>query len=110
MVAARSLYRSNHPEADMEDLIIYTTTQTHSLGAKAGLILGLKVKALEVRFEDKLSLRGATLRNVLEEDISNGMHPFIMSKYLMLLTLHTGTLTSFYFHSRYDWHDIHWCK
>ena len=97
VVAARSLYWRNRPEVGMEDLIIYTTTQTHSLGAKAGIVFGLKVKALEVRFEDKLSLRGATLRNALEEDISNGMHPFIMSKYLMPLKLHTGTLTSLYF-------------
>jgi len=80
VVAARSLYQRNHPDIDMEDLVIYTTTQTHSLGAKAGLILGIKVKALEVRFEDQLSLRGATLRKALEEDIGSGIHPFIMSK------------------------------
>jgi len=80
----------------MDDLVIYTTTQTHSLGAKAGLILGLKVKALEVRFEDKLSLRGATLRNALEEDICSGLYPFIMSKYLMPLMALDGTLNSLF--------------
>jgi len=81
----------------MKDLIIFTTTQTHSLGAKAGLILGLKVKTLEVRFEDKLSLRGATLRGALEEDISSGIHPFLMSKHLVPLTLDAGTLSSFFY-------------
>ena len=99
VVAARSRYQRNHPEVDMDDLVIYTTTQTHSLGAKAGLILGLKVKALEVRFEDKLSLRGATLRNALEEDISSGIHPFLMGKYLVPLTLDAGTISSFFLQS-----------
>ena len=83
----------------MDDLVVYTTTQTHSLGAKAGLALGLKVKALEVRFEDKLSLRGATLRNALEEDISSGIHPFLMGKYLVPLTLDAGTISFLFLQS-----------
>jgi len=82
----------------MEDLVIYTTTQTHSLGAKAGLILGIKVKPLEVRFEDQLSLRGATLRKALEEDIGSGIHPFIMSKSLCLS------------YSMDTFNEIDWCK
>lgn len=78
MVAARSLYQRDHPDVKMEDLVIYTTTQTHSLGLKAGLVLGLNVRALEVRAEDQFALRGETLRQALEEDKKLGKRPFIL--------------------------------
>ncbi|KAM6502085.1 Pyridoxal phosphate-dependent transferase [Amanita muscaria] len=78
VVAARSRYQGLHPEAKMEDLIIYTTTQTHSLGAKAGIVLGLPVRAIEVWPEDKYAVRGATLRAAIEEDAKLGRKPFIL--------------------------------
>ncbi|KAF8971067.1 pyridoxal phosphate-dependent transferase [Flammula alnicola] len=78
VVAARSLYQRDHPHAKMEDLVIYTTTQTHSLGAKAALVLGLKVRALDVKLEDQFSLRGDVLRDALEEDARIGRKPFIL--------------------------------
>ncbi|EJC97858.1 uncharacterized protein FOMMEDRAFT_171270 [Fomitiporia mediterranea MF3/22] len=78
VVAARSSYTLSHPGIDLSKLIIYTTTQTHSLGAKAALILGLQVRALEVTLEDAFSLRGVTLRNALEEDKKAGLHPFVL--------------------------------
>ncbi|KDR75274.1 hypothetical protein GALMADRAFT_249272 [Galerina marginata CBS 339.88] len=78
VVAARSLYQRQHPETKMEDLIIYTTTQTHSLGAKAGLVLGLQVRSIEVKTEDELSLRGDALRHALDEDAKLGRKPFIL--------------------------------
>ena len=65
----------------MEDLVIYTTTQTHSLGTKAGIILGLPVRALQVWPEDRYALRGATLRTALEEDASRGRKPFFLSTF-----------------------------
>jgi hypothetical protein len=55
----------------MEDLVIYTTTQTHSIGVKAGLVLGLSVRALDVT---------STLQAALKEDEKNGRKPFILSK------------------------------
>ncbi|KAI0826139.1 pyridoxal phosphate-dependent transferase [Irpex lacteus] len=78
IVAARSLYTSRNPNAKLEDLIIYTTTQTHSLGVKAGLVLGLECRALEVTAEDKFALRGNTLKNAIEEDEARGKHPFVL--------------------------------
>ncbi|KAF9528480.1 aromatic-L-amino-acid decarboxylase [Crepidotus variabilis] len=78
VVAARSLYQRNHPDVPLESLVIYTTTQTHSLGAKAGLILGIKVKALEVKLEDQLCLRGEDLEKALEKDTNAGLRPFIL--------------------------------
>lgn len=60
--------------------MVYTTTQTHSLGAKAALILGLRERSLEVFSEDEYGLSGETLRQALEEDQKNGNHPFILSK------------------------------
>ncbi|KAI5119405.1 hypothetical protein M0805_005948 [Coniferiporia weirii] len=78
VVAARSLYTRTHPGVDLSKLIIYTTTQTHSLGTKAALILGLQTRALEVCMEDGLSLRGSVLSDALEEDKKAGLHPFIL--------------------------------
>jgi aromatic-L-amino-acid decarboxylase len=63
----------------MEDMVIYVTTQTHSLGLKAGMVLGLSVRALPVKEEDKFSLRANTLRACLAEDLASGKHPFVLS-------------------------------
>jgi aromatic-L-amino-acid/L-tryptophan decarboxylase len=78
IIAARSAYKAARPDTRLEDMRIYTTTQTHSLGLKAGVILGLAVRALEVKEEDNFSLRGDTLRMALEEDKKNGLHPFVL--------------------------------
>jgi aromatic-L-amino-acid decarboxylase len=77
-VAARSRYIREHPHVAMEDLVLYITTQTHSLGKKAGLVLGLKVRTLEVTAQDNFALRGDTLKVALEEDVNAGFHPFIL--------------------------------
>ncbi|KAF8629833.1 hypothetical protein AX15_003200 [Amanita polypyramis BW_CC] len=77
-VAARSRYQREHPNCKAEDLVIYTTTQTHSLGMKAGLVLGLNVRALEVREKDQFALKGETLRTALMEDERAGLKPFIL--------------------------------
>ena len=73
-----------HPDVPAEKLVLYTTTQTHSLGKKAGLVLGLKVRALEVTTEDNYALRGVTLKRALEEDASAGLHPFMLSLCFLL--------------------------
>ncbi|KAL5482501.1 BZZ1 [Sanghuangporus weigelae] len=78
IVAARSAYTRVHPEVDISKLVIYTTTQTHSLGEKAALILGLRARALDVTLENAFSLRGTTLQAALEEDINVGLHPFVL--------------------------------
>lgn len=59
---------------------MYTTTQTHSLGLKAGLILGLPVYAIPVHYEDGYCLRGKGLREVLEKDKAEGKHPFVIGE------------------------------
>lgn len=78
VVAARSRYSRAHPEVPLNKLVIYGTTQTHSLGAKAALILGLQFKAIEVYAKDNYSLRGESLVKALEEDRQAGMHPFVV--------------------------------
>ncbi|KAF9240382.1 pyridoxal phosphate-dependent transferase [Melanogaster broomeanus] len=70
VATARSRYISRNPEVLTESLVLYTTTQTHSLGKKAGLVLGLNVRALEVTSEDNYALRGETLQRALTEDRS----------------------------------------
>ncbi|KAI0325736.1 aromatic-L-amino-acid decarboxylase [Cubamyces sp. BRFM 1775] len=76
-VAARARYVRENPDVKLEDLVIYTTTQTHSLGVKAGLVLGLEVRALPVKPEDEYGLRGETLRQALVEDHAKGKRPFV---------------------------------
>ncbi|KAI0783433.1 pyridoxal phosphate-dependent transferase [Abortiporus biennis] len=78
IVAARSAYTKKHPGVKHEDLIIYTTTQTHSLGTKAALVLGLQCRALQVKAEDEFGLRGDTLKQAIEEDTKQGKHPFVI--------------------------------
>ncbi|OCH88704.1 aromatic-L-amino-acid decarboxylase [Obba rivulosa] len=78
VVAARERYMRMHSDTKAESLVIYTTTQTHSLGVKAGLVFGIECRALEVRAEDAYALRGATLKNALEEDQKRGKRPFIL--------------------------------
>ena len=80
IVAARSRYQRLHPDVPIDKLVVYVTTQTHSLGLKAGLVLGLPVHAIPVRSEDNYSLRGGDLREVLERDKAEGKHPFVISK------------------------------
>ena len=75
------MYARQHPGTKLEDLVIYTTTQTHSLGTKAGLALGLAARSLQVTAEDNYSLRGDTLRKALEEDHRTGKRPFILSSF-----------------------------
>jgi aromatic-L-amino-acid decarboxylase len=65
----------------MENLVLYISSQTHSLGKKAGLVLGLKVRTLQVTAEDDFALRGDTLKAALEEDVNAGFHPFILSMF-----------------------------
>ncbi|KAG1717998.1 pyridoxal phosphate-dependent transferase, partial [Suillus occidentalis] len=77
-VAARSRYIREHPHVAMENLVLYISSQTHSLGKKAGLILGLKVRTLQVTAQDDFALRGDTLKVALEEDVNAGLHPFIL--------------------------------
>ena len=78
IVAARSRYQRLHQNVPIDKLVIYTTTQTHSLGLKAGLILGLSVSALPVYSEDGYSLRGQGLRNAIARDKAEGKHPFVI--------------------------------
>ena len=80
VVAARSRYQRLHPDVPIDKLVIYTTTQTHSLGLKAGLVLGLPVYAIPVRAEDNYSLRGQSLREVIEKDKAEGKHPFVIGE------------------------------
>ena len=79
-VAARARYLRENPDAKLEDLIIYTSTQTHSLGVKAGLVLGLEVRALEVAAEDEYALRGETVRTALAGDTARGKKPFLLGE------------------------------
>ncbi|KAK0432104.1 pyridoxal-dependent decarboxylase conserved domain-containing protein [Desarmillaria tabescens] len=78
IVAARASYQRSYPDTKLEEFIIYVTSQTHSLGIKAGMVLGLSVRILEVKAEDNYSLRGDTLRSALEQDIEAGKKPLIL--------------------------------
>ncbi|KAF8803201.1 hypothetical protein BYT27DRAFT_7226075 [Phlegmacium glaucopus] len=78
VVAARTRYQKDHPDVKLEDLVIYTTSQTHSLGSKAGVVLGLQVRVIDVAHDDQFALRGKSLRDALEEDAKIGRKPFLL--------------------------------
>lgn len=59
-------------------LLMYVTTQTHSIGVKAALILGLDVRVLPVTKRDNYALRGKVLRDALSEDEAQGRVPFML--------------------------------
>lgn len=59
-------------------LVMYGTTQTHSIAAKAALILGIHFRALDVSQADGFALRGTTLKAALEEDHCAGRVPFML--------------------------------
>lgn len=92
-VAARARIMRMKPDVKAEDLVLYGTTQTHSLGAKTALILGLKFKAIETKAEHNWSLRGDDLRRVLEEDVAAGLQPFCL--FATLGSTSTGTIDAF---------------
>jgi aromatic-L-amino-acid decarboxylase len=72
------------PTLKQEQLVIYGTTQTHSLGAKAALILGLQFCAIETTAENDWGLRGSELEAALEEDRRDGKIPFILRSFSLL--------------------------
>lgn len=84
VVAARSRFQRDHPDAKVEDMVIYATTQTHSLAQKAALVLSLQLRTIEVSSEDRYALQGSSLRAALEEDAKLGRKPFILSQYRFL--------------------------
>ncbi|KAI0313544.1 pyridoxal phosphate-dependent transferase [Amylostereum chailletii] len=80
IVAARTRYLGQHPRTPLETMVIYVTTQTHSFGKKAGLVLGLPVRALDVdaAAREGWGLDGETLRKAVEEDRAKGLAPFVL--------------------------------
>ncbi|GAA6000934.1 pyridoxal phosphate-dependent decarboxylase family protein [Rhodotorula paludigena] len=77
-IAARERYLRLHPGTPASELVIVATTQTHSLAAKAALILGLEFVAIETKKEDDWALRGQGLREALEGLEAKGKKPFVL--------------------------------
>lgn len=106
IVAARAWYLSEHPGTSLESLVIYVTSQTHSAGLKAGMILGLRVRALDVDVAvvaDNTGLTGEGLITAVKEDHARGLHPFVFSEYFFARIFRRFAKTSY---SCYDWNDI----
>lgn len=61
------------------DLVMYGSTQTHSLGAKAALILGVQFRAVAVG--EDYRLEGPALETAVEADLAAGLVPFFASEY-----------------------------
>ena len=106
LVAARSRYQRLYPDVPTDKLVVYVTTQTHSLGLKAGLVLDLPVFVIPVRAEDNYSLRGQDLREVIERDRAEGKHPIAISKTDSLVHARKGSISR---SSRYCWNHFEWC-
>jgi hypothetical protein len=106
IVAARTRYLSEYPDTTLESLVVYVTTQTHSLGTKAAKILGLRVRALDVDVAvvtDNTGLTGHVFRTAVEEDRARGLHPFALGKCFLAPIFWTLAEP---FLSRHRWNDI----
>ncbi|WVQ97896.1 hypothetical protein IAU59_005013 [Kwoniella sp. CBS 9459] len=73
-----------------QKLVVYGSTQTHSLGAKAALMLGLPFRPVAVSVKDNYSLRGEDLRQAMEKDKAAGLVPFLV--YATVGTTSTGAV------------------
>lgn len=63
-----------------KNLVMYGSTQTHSIGTKSALLLGMPFRTLPVKAEDGYALRGDVLKAAIEEDIKKGFTPFFVSE------------------------------
>lgn len=79
-IAARERFLRLHPSTPTSELVILGTNQTHSLGAKAALILGVEFVAIKTKAEDDWSLRGDALEEELKLLEGKGKKPFILRK------------------------------
>ena len=61
----------------LSKLMAYCSKEAHSCVEKAAMIGFVKLRILEP--DQNCSLRGHILRQAIEEDIQNGMHPFFVS-------------------------------
>jgi len=82
-IAARIRFQTSHPDIPVDKLMVYVSSETHSLGVKTAMLLGLKCRKLPVLAEDDFCLRGNTLKAAYEEDRAAGLWPFILSKHLI---------------------------
>ena len=81
-IAARIRFQTAHPDVPMEKLVLYISSQTHSLGVKTAVLLGLQCRTLPVLAQDDYSLRGSTFRVAYQEDRAAGLWPFCLSEHL----------------------------
>ncbi|KAF8316499.1 pyridoxal phosphate-dependent transferase [Cantharellus anzutake] len=73
-------YFSSHsslPPPSHESLIIYLSTQTHSLGLKGAKLLGLNYRELDVDEGCEWGVKGLAFKNAYDEDRNKGLWPFI---------------------------------
>jgi glutamate/tyrosine decarboxylase-like PLP-dependent enzyme len=77
-VAARIRFQRAHPEVQTEQLVLYLSSQTHSLGAKTAMLLGIQSRSLSVTEEDHYSLRGETVWKAYQEDRAAGLWPYCL--------------------------------
>lgn len=82
LLLAKGAYASR--EEILPKMVMYGSTQTHSLGAKAGLVLGIQFRALETAARDSWALRGDTFEQAIKEDKAKGLIPFMLSACLPL--------------------------
>lgn len=90
MVAARERYLSaaceklegkvkeNKRYSTMGRLVALGSEQSHSSGAKAALIAGVRYRSIPCRTEDDLAMTGDGVRAMLEECAREGLEPFFL--------------------------------
>lgn len=82
IIAARIQFQNANPSIPYEQLVLYVSSQTHSLGMKTVLLLGLQCRILPVKPQDQYALRGQVLLEAFEEDRALDRWPFALSEFV----------------------------
>ncbi|CAO2640673.1 Aromatic-L-amino-acid decarboxylase [Lemmus lemmus] len=81
LLAARTKVIRQTQAAIMEKLVAYTSDQAHSSVERAGLIGGVKLRAIPS--DGNFSMRASALQEALEQDKAAGLIPFFVSSMLV---------------------------
>ncbi|KAI9206318.1 pyridoxal phosphate-dependent transferase [Polychytrium aggregatum] len=76
MLAAKKRAMLRSEGLDERKLVAYVSSQSHSCGLKASMIIGVQCKVLDV--DADFALSGAIVRAQIEEDLKAGLVPFFI--------------------------------
>ena len=64
---------------DIEKAVIYASSQAHHTVFKALRVIGMREATIrEIEMDDRFQIRTESLKNLIEEDLTKGLHPFMI--------------------------------